>query len=444
MALGGGSFTTQNKVLPGTYINFISAANASAALSDRGIATMPLELDWGVEGEIFEITNEDFQKNSLKILGYSFDHEKMKGLSDLFLGAKTLYAYRLNSGGKRAENTFAAALYGGIRGNDLKIVIQANADEPEKFDVITYFGTVQVDLQTVAAAAELAANDYVRFKTDAELKLTASAPMTGGTNGTADGASHQAYLDKIEAYTFNTMGAAVTDDTIKKLYAAFNRRLREEQGIKFQLVVYNLAADYMGVISVKNKCTDGASMSDGAFVYPNEAALVYWVTGMESSCAVNKSCQNKKYDGVFTIDTNYTQKELRNAIKAGEFVLHKVNLDIRVLEDINSMVTVAEQCGDVFKDNQTVRVIDQLGNDEAVLFNTKYLGVVPNNEAGRISLWSDIVKIRKKLQELGAIENFVDTDVAVSQGDTKKSVVVTGNITVVNAMGKLYMTTTVA
>lgn len=45
MALGGGTFTAQNKELPGAYINFVSAASASAALSDRGIATMPLELD---------------------------------------------------------------------------------------------------------------------------------------------------------------------------------------------------------------------------------------------------------------------------------------------------------------------------------------------------------------------------------------------------------------
>lgn len=68
MALGGGTFTSQNKELPGAYINFVSAASASAALSDRGIATMPLELDWGIEGEVFEVTNEDFQKNSLKLL----------------------------------------------------------------------------------------------------------------------------------------------------------------------------------------------------------------------------------------------------------------------------------------------------------------------------------------------------------------------------------------
>lgn len=37
MALGGGTFLTQNKTLPGTYINFDSVASASAAISDRGV-----------------------------------------------------------------------------------------------------------------------------------------------------------------------------------------------------------------------------------------------------------------------------------------------------------------------------------------------------------------------------------------------------------------------
>ena len=58
MALGGGTFTTMNKILPGTYINFVSAPRASAALSDRGIAAMPAEFDWGPEGAVF-LARED-------------------------------------------------------------------------------------------------------------------------------------------------------------------------------------------------------------------------------------------------------------------------------------------------------------------------------------------------------------------------------------------------
>lgn len=92
MALGGGSFTTQNKVLPGTYINFVSAAAATASLSDRGICTMPLELDWGPDEQVFTVTNEDFQKNSKMIFGYAYDSDKLKGLRDLFINAVTMTA----------------------------------------------------------------------------------------------------------------------------------------------------------------------------------------------------------------------------------------------------------------------------------------------------------------------------------------------------------------
>lgn len=432
MALGGGTFITQNKVLPGSYINFISLAKASETLSDRGVVAMALELDWGVENEVFEVTKADFQKNSLKIFGYDYTHEKLKGLRDLFINIKTLYAYRLTSGGVKASNTFATAKFCGVRGNDLKIVIQANVDVPAKFDVKTVLGTMVVDIQTVATAAELVANDYVTFKAGATLAVTASTPLTTGSNGIVNGTAHQTALNKFEAYSFNALGLVSVDDVIKGLYTNYGKRLRDEVGQKFQVVVYNKAADYEGIVNVKNKATE------------NEAALVYWVTGIIAGCEVNKSNLNKKYDGEYTVKADYTQAQLEAAIKAGEFALHKVGSDIRVLSDINSLVTVSDTKGEIFKDNQTIRVMDQIANDIAVLFNTKYLGTVPNDAAGRISLWSDIVKHHEQLQTIRAIEDFTDADVVVDQGETKKSVVVNDVVTVVNAMAQLYMTVVMA
>ena len=431
--LGGGTFVAQNKVLPGAYINFVSLATASATLSDRGIATMPLELDWGVEDSVFEVTSADFQKNSMKLFGYSYDHDKMKGLRDLFRNIHTLYAFRMN-GGDKATNAHATAKHGGVRGNDLKIVIQKNVDDESMFDVKTVMDTTVVDVQTVSSASELVANDFVAWN-GADLEVTAGIALTGGTNSITDGASHQAYLDKIESYSFNVMGVVATEDSIKALYANFAKRMRDEVGAKFQIVLYNKAADYEGVINVKNKTTDTGW---------GESSLVYWVTGIAAGCAINKSNLNKVYDGEFTVDVDYTQSQLVKAIQSGEFVLHKVGSDVRVLEDVNSLVTVTDTKGEIFKDNQTIRVIDQIANDTAVLFNTKYLGSVPNDAAGRISLWTDIVKHREQLQAIRAIEGFSDKDVTVDQGATKKAVVVNDAVTVVNAMAKLYMTTTVA
>lgn len=436
MALGGGTFLTQNKVLPGAYINFISVATASANMSDRGYAAMGLELDWGQEGKIFEVTNGDFQKNSMKIFGHSYGDDCMKGLRDLFKNIQTLYAYRLNGGGAKAANTFATALYSGTRGNDIKIAVQANVDDNSKFDVQTWLDGVLMDTQTVAKAAELVANDYVAFKTDASLTVTAATALTGGTNGTSNAAAHQAFLDKVESYpAINAIGYVGTETAVKSLYAAFAKRMRDEVGVKFQSVIYQQAADYEGVINVKNKVLD-----EGA----DEASMVYWTLGVAAGTAVNASATNKIYDGEFTVDVDYTQAQLESAIKAGEFTFHQVGSDVRVLSDINSLVTTTANKGDIFKDNQTIRVCDQIATDIANLFVTKYLGVVPNDASGRTSLWADIVKHHEDLQNIRAIENFTDEDVTVAQGDTKKSVVVTDNITVVNTMEKLYMTVYVA
>ena len=199
-----------------------------------------------------------------------------------------------------------------------------------------------------------------------------------------------------------------------------------------QSVVYNKAADYEGVINVKNP-------AEGS----NAAALVYWIGGLMAGCEINKSALNRKYDGELTIEADYTQTELKEAINAGEMTLHRVNDDLRVLSDINSLVTFSDTKSEVFADNQTLRVCDRIANDIALIFNTRYLGTVPNDNAGRIALWNDIVSHHRQLAEIRAIEDFDEEDITVTRGATKRAVVVSDAVSIVNAMGKLYMTVTV-
>jgi hypothetical protein len=429
--LGGGSFTTQNKVLPGAYINFVSVARASATLSDRGICAIPMELNWGIDGEILTVENSDFEKNSLKIFGYSYDADEILNIREVFKHAKTLHIYRLNSG-EKASNDYATALSSGTRGNDIKIVIQVNTDNESKFDVITYLGTSKVDMQTVTSAAELVANDYVSFKPSASLEATAGISLVGGTNlTTITGTEYQTALDKLESYSFNTLGCLSTTEQIKALFVAYTKRMRDEVGVKFQTVIYNYAADYEGVINVKNKVTDAGKP---------EQSIIYWTVGSQAGCAVNKSNTNLTYDGEYTVDVNYKQSELEAAINAGEFVFHKVGTEVRVLEDINSFVSFVTDKNSDFSLNQVIRILDQIGNDIAVLFNTRYLGKIQNNEAGRVSFWNDMVVYNKELETLNAIEGFESTDVTVEAGNDKRSVVVTNAVQPVAAMEKLYMT----
>lgn len=434
MALGGGTFLTQNKILPGAYINFISVANASATLSDRGIATIPLDMNWGPENQVMTVELADFLKNSQKIFGYAYTADELKPMREIFKHAKTVYFFRLNASGVKAANTFCTAKYPGTRGNSLRTVITENENstsEAKLYDVATYLDTVQVDLQTgVASLADLKPNDYVDWITGASISLMASLPLKNGTNGTVEDAAYQTYLDKMEAYNFNAMGCPSNKPTISALFAAFCERMRDDVGKKFQVVCFRNLADYEGVVSVKNTI---AGETD-------DPALIPWVTGVVAGTAVNKSATNMDYDGEYAIDTDYTQTELENGIKEGSFMFHQVDEKVVVLEDINTFISVTDVKSSDFSSNQTIRVLDQIANDIAVLFGKKYIGKVPNDASGRVSLWNDIVKHHTELQNLRAIENFSGDNVTVAQGDTKKAVVVTDYVTPVNAMAQLYMT----
>jgi len=445
MALGGGIWAGQNKVLPGTYINVSSAAKASAALSERGYAAMPLMLDWGPDGTIFTVTSVDFQKNSLKLFGHAYADAAMLPLRELFRHAQTLYAYRLNSGGAKASNKFCTAKYTGSAGNRLSTVIAVNVDDEALFDVSTYMDRTVVDTQTVAKAEDLVPNEFVVWKTDAALEETAKTPLSAGSNGTANAAAYQAFLDKIESYSFNTLGCPSDDAATIGLFVNFTQRMRDEVGANFQTVVFNAlneakAGDYEGVIGIGNKVADFDSAIPGMGQY----GLVYWATGISAGCAVNKSNTNKRYDGELSVDVDYTQADLEKGIKTGRFMFHNVGGEVRILEDINSLVTVSDTKGDIFKANQTVRVCDQIANDVAVLFNTRYLGTVPNDAAGRVALWNDICKIYQALESIRAVENFDPDTVTIEQGETKKAVVcTTRDLNIINAMAQLYLSVVV-
>ena len=341
--LGGGVFVTQNKILPGSYINFVNASNANSTVGERGTVAIALSLAHAA-GTVIEVTQSDFAKNTKAVLGADYDADSMRPLREIFRHATKVYVYDLGESGTIAE----------------------------------------------AVAA-------------------------------------------LEPYDFNVLCAYTNTDA--NAYITAVKSWRDEMGKKCQVVVYNQTTpDYEGVINVVSTVSD-----DGVDAH----ALVAWVAGAEAGCAINSSCTNMLYDGEYTIVTDKTQAQLEACITNGQIAFHNVYGDIRLLEDVNSLTTTTADKGEDFKYNQTIRVIDQIANDIAKIFNTKYIGKIANNKSGRVSLWGEIVKHHRQLEEIQAIENFDSSLVTVEQGDTKKSVVITDVITVVNAMSQLYMTVVV-
>ena len=425
MALGGGFWSNANKVIPGAYINFVSAARAASRLSARGTAAIAMPLSWGTDNEIFKVTAEDFVDNALNIFGYSTDAPEMKYIRELFRHATTVYFYKLGGGTKATtESGLCTIKHGGKRGNDVTVSIVKNTDS--SFEVTTRVEGKEVDTQTVKLITELIDNDFVIWADSGELTASVIAFKNGAdAQSSAYQAAYTAFLEKIGQYSFNAIGCISDDSAIREQFIAFTKDMRDAQGVKFQCVLYKAeTANYEGIISVENA-----------------ADLVYWTLGACAACAINRSLDNELYDGELTFKVDYSQQMLKKAIQDGKFMFHRVGDEIHVLMDVNTLTTFTKEKGKDFASNQTIRILDQIGMDIAATFNSKYVGKIQNNTGGRESLWMDIVTYHKELETVGAIENFNPAHITVSAvEDNKKAVSVAAKVQIVNSMAYCYMT----
>lgn len=442
MAAGGGVFTAQNKVLPGAYINFVSKARALGSIGERGVVALPFIGSWGKEDEVISLTAEDFQKDCMKVLGYSYTDDKMLPLREVFKGASEVKLFRLGKGekakaviGTGEDSLTATAACGGIRGNDIKIVIESDIDSENCFVVKTLLGSelAEVDSQAVTSADELAANDFVTFS-GTKITATAGTNLTGGLDAGITGNDYSVFLDKIEAEDFTTILYAGSDEVTKGLFASFVKRLRDDEGYKVTCVLHDYAkADFEGVISVKNEVMAVDDVID-------KTGLVYWTAGKTAGAEVNESLTNVKYDGELNILAAYKKSELKEFIGKGEFVLYGDKGEYKVLKDINSFTSTSADKNSDFSNNQVIRVLDAVANDTARIFDAYYLGKVQNNALGRDIFKSELINYHNQLEAIQAIENFNSEDITVEKGAEKGDVVVNEYIEPVGAMDKLYMT----
>lgn len=435
--MAGRTWTTQNKVRPGVYVNVASNGSVSGKMGERGTAALALTLPWGQAGVILKLTaQDDFQKK----LGYDLTGAELLPVREVLKRAGTLLLYRLNQGVKAAvtnNGVQVTALYGGERGNALKIVIEKNIDDNAQFDVRTLLENTEVDKQTVATAAGLTANDYVEFKPNGPgaLTLTAGMPLVGGANGTVTNAEHSDFLAELEVQDFQTVGLVSEDNTLKALYSAYVKRLRNTEGKKVQAVLSDYAtADHEGIISVAN----GVVLSDGTVV--DKAHAVAWVAGATAAAAVNESLTYQAYDDAVDADVRFSHSETVAALTDGELLFTYNGGRAVVEQDINTFTSFSPDKGKAFSKNRVLRVLDGIAGDLKRIFENYFIGKLPNNEDGRALFWSQCVTYMNDLQNLGAIENFnAQSDIVVTPGADSDSVVLDVAVKPVDSVEKVYM-----
>ena len=444
--MAGGFWTSQNKVLPGVYINTKSAGNVSAAIGSRGIVAICEGLDWGATGVIQTITPGE---SLYPYIGYDITNEKalflremMKG-TDVSDGPVEILLYRpTGTNGAWATASIGTDLtvtakYVGIRGNDISIMISASADVQDAYEVDTIVDGSVVDSQTVAAASSLVANAWVEFSGDA-LTATAGTALTGGVNPTVAAADHSAFLGLLESYLFDIVVYDGSDATVAAAYAAFAKRMSERVGYKCQCVLAGSGKNSEWVIQIPN----GVTLDDGTALTAQQAT--WWAGGAEAGAQYNQSLTYAQYPGAVSANPKMTEAQLEAAVQAGQLAFTDTFGVVRICTDINSLTTFTVDKGEEYHKNRVMRVLNQLCNDIYRYFSLNFIGKVDNNAAGRALLRGWIVGYLQEMQANNGVQNFTADDVTVEQGNTVDAVVINIVITPVDAVEKVYVSVTVS
>lgn len=443
--MSGGIWTSQNKVLPGVYINVKSQPAVNAAVGTRGTVAIAKALSWGKTGEILEITPGE---DTTPIIGYDlasdqarFLREMMRG-TDISSGPTKILLYRAaGTGGAAASASIGdltvTAAYKGVRGNDISVSVSADPDETGTFVVAVFVDGVQVDAQVVSAIADLTADGWVTFAGEGSLTASAGVNLEGGADPTASAADDAAFLTAVEPYDFDIIAYDGGVSTVADIYVAFAKRMNEQIGKKCQAVVSGVQANSKYVISVHN----GVKLSDGTAL--TAAQAVWWVAGAEAGATYYQSLTYAQYPGAASASPKLTDAQVEAAIAAGQLCFIDTFGTVKICTDIDTKTTITPTEGAEFKKNRVMRVINQLCNDIYRYFSENFIGKVDNNESGRNLLRAWIVGYLNEMQGNNGIQNFVADDVTVEPGGSIDAVLITIAIQPVDAIEKIYISVTV-
>ena len=434
---------SQNKPLPGVYINVGSRGSLNTSASERGTVAIAKALSWGEKGKVQEyVTGEDTEP----LTGYPVTEEGSRFLSQITIGTNRtsppirVYLYRLEgTGGMAAGATLGGlavkAKYEGVRGNDITIIISEDPDNEGTYEVETVVDGSIVDAQEITKISQLAENDWCTFSgEDTGLEATVGTPLAGGKDPEVSAKDYAKFLTALEPYQFDILIYDGEDATVMQAVASFVKRMSNNIGQKCQAVMANAEGfDSEFVISVGN----GLELNDGTKLTAQNAT--WWLGGAEAGASYFQSLTYARHPYAVEANPKLTETEAAEAVKAGHIVFIDNFDEVKVCQDINTLTTFTPDKGQEFSKNRVMRVLMSICNDTYEYFSKTFIGSTSNNRDGRNLLRGWIVGYLNEMQANGGVQNFAADDVSVEQGNTLDAVLINVNIQPVDSIEKIYM-----
>lgn len=445
--MAGGVWTTQSKVRPGVYIRFKSGTGLGLTVGDRGVVAICEPMSWGPVGQVMTVDNG---ADTTPYCGYPITAPGAMFLREIFKGTNRtsaprqvlLYRPSATSSSKASAEISpltVTALYPGARGNSITVIVTEDADNEDNFTVSTVVDGEIVDSQQAQTVQELTANAWVTFSGTGALAANTGTALTGGADGTVEATAYSAFLSVIEPYDFDILIYDGTDSTVLTAMQSFVKRLADENGQYCQLVAAGMTnPDSRFVIDNET----GVTLSDGTELTKQQ--VCWWLGGAQAGAQYNQSLTYAAYPDAVTVSPVLTNSQVVAAINAGQFTLFAEDNVVKVETDINSLVTYTQDIGKIYRKNRVIRLCNSIANDIYKQFSDNFIGVVDNDDTGRMQFRTAIVGYMTTLQNARAIQNFTAEDVEVLPGDDVDSIVVNVAIQAVDSVEKIYMTVTVS
>ena len=423
---GGEWEITDLPKLPGLYMNFKAAALAAVTTGDRGTVVVPYKAHWGKIGGFTELYRET---DILNVFGSIEDSNGSTFYRTLRMcclgGPKKILGYRLASSAaakatltlKDAENADKVTLsakYEGERGNGFKATLAASLTDEGVYTLKLYedttllktysFTTWQGLVDTVNAdnsyvtAAKAAANTDLSGNT---FKPTTSAAFSGGNSGITGvtAADYIAMLNVLEQETFNILTLdGVTDASIQTSVASWVINMRKN-GKKI--------VAFMGGSNEDDTCDEAVSRTISRSAGFNHEGIINVGTGVVLDDVSYCSAEAAPYAAglmagqKMTESTTYAatpfddvtrrwrggrSSEQEKAVTNGVFLFIYDGRIVKVLQGINTLITLRQDQNNAFKKIRSIRTMDAIDVDMQKTAEDNYIGKINNIVEGREAL----------------------------------------------------------
>lgn len=432
--MAGGVFYSKNKKLSGFYYNVQSKKVVNISKATRGVVAYCWEgADWFKKG-ITRITPET---NLLNTLG----HNELEFVTDMFMGndevdgATEILLYIPNN----TNGVKASALVGGMTltakregtlGNSIVVKIdKLTIDGVDEFTIRVYLSGIQVEKSKVLDLDELNSNWVDITGTLDEMVAT---ELTGGANGSLSSTYYQDFLDELETYRFNVLCYDGDDATKKNLISSFIETYRDDLGRCCRAVICKSSADYERITSVN---IDKITLADGT--EKNTGKVSWWVAGVEAGAKGNQDLTNQAYPNAVSVEPRLSDDKQIEMIETGQLSFIEEYGEVKILSDINTLVSFTATKGKTWAYNELIRTIDEIGNDWHLYFSKYYNGKVRGNDAVSVAS-AYVIDYLNNMENNDYISSYEILDISYNAED--KWVSIEFSITKAYSPDKIYAT----